>query len=113
MDEIELKRFCDALPGAVYEQPFGPDVGCWKVAGKIFALCGHGEGRVSVKCADPEKAAMLIDVGRATKAPYLPRGGWVSIPFTSTDPDEVKERLSESYQTIRSSLSKKIQASLG
>jgi len=113
MDHDAVKTFCDALPGATREQPFGPEVDCWKVGGKIFALMASDGARISLKCADAQMAEMLISVGRAGRAPYLPRGGWIAVSVAETDEGELKERLLESYQTVRASLPKKVQALLG
>jgi len=113
MTEDDVIAFCNDLPGAVREQPFGPETEVWKVGGKIFALMATGSGRVSVKCADPDFAEMLISVGRAGKAPYLPRGGWIAVELATLDEDEMRLRLRESYDTVRSSLPKRVQQALG
>ncbi|MHC0054975.1 MmcQ/YjbR family DNA-binding protein [Actibacterium sp. D379-3] len=112
MDEAAVKTFCDDLIGACREQPFGPETDVWKVDGMIFALLARGSGRVSVKCPDTQMAEMLISVGRAGKAPYLPRGGWIAIDLDQLDESEVRERLLDSYQTVRSALPKRVQAEL-
>ncbi|TCO72433.1 MmcQ/YjbR family DNA-binding protein [Rhodovulum euryhalinum] len=113
MTEDQIIAHCDALPGAVRERPFGPETDVWKVGGKIFALMAPGSGRVSVKCADPDFAEMLISVGRAGKAPYLPRGGWIAVDCTACDDAEMTRRLTESYDVVRASLPKRVQAGLG
>jgi predicted DNA-binding protein (MmcQ/YjbR family) len=112
MEHASIKNFCESLPGACYEQPFGPGTDVWKVGGKIFAMSAQGSGRVSLKCADDQVAEMLISVGRAGTAPYLPRGGWIALAVEGTDEAEMKERLMESYQTVRDSLPQKVQAAL-
>jgi predicted DNA-binding protein (MmcQ/YjbR family) len=50
----ELSEFASRLPGAVEEQPFGPDVDVMKVGGKIFAILAPGAvpEAISLKC-DP------------------------------------------------------------
>ena len=53
---------------------------------------------------------MLIDAGAATKAPYFHKS-WVLVPF-SAEEDEMRHRITTSYQIIRASLPKKIQAEL-
>ncbi|ARE38876.1 hypothetical protein RGUI_0735 [Rhodovulum sp. P5] len=113
MTEDQIIAFCDALPGAVRDHPFGPETDVWKVGDKIFALMAVGSAHVSLKCADPDYAEMLISVGRAGKAPYLPRGGWIYVDATALDDDEMTHRLQESYDTVRSHLPKRVQAELG
>ncbi|TCM84697.1 MmcQ/YjbR family DNA-binding protein [Rhodovulum steppense] len=110
MTEDQIIAFCDALPGATREQPFGPEAEVWKLGGKIFAILALGQGRVSLKCPDPAFAEMLIETGRATRAPYLPRGGWIALP--ASDPD-LAHRLTESHATIRASLPRRLRDSLG
>jgi predicted DNA-binding protein (MmcQ/YjbR family) len=68
---------------------------------------------VSIKCPDPSEAAMLIDLGVAERAPYLARGGWVLVRWGAMDGDELRGRLARSYLTVRRSLTKRVQASLG
>ena len=113
MTEDEIIAFCTALPGATHERPFGPETEVWKVGGKIFALMARGSGRVSLKCTDPDFAEMLISVGRAGKAPYLPRGGWIAIEPALLGPTETTDRLRESYETVRARLSKRLRDNLG
>lgn len=113
MTEDEIIAFCDARPGALRETPFGPQTEVWKVGGKIFALMARGSDRVSLKCADRDFAEMLISVGRAGKAPYLPRGGWIALDTRALPPEELTARLQESYDTVRASLPRKVQATLG
>lgn len=112
MTEDQILAFCDGLPGAARSQPFGPGTDVWKVGDKIFALMAPGSGRVSLKCADPGFAEMLISVGRAGKAPYLPRGGWIALETARHDPEEMAHRLRESYDTVRASLPRRVQATL-
>ncbi|WP_231119257.1 MmcQ/YjbR family DNA-binding protein [Rhodovulum sp. MB263] len=113
MTEDALCAFCDALPGAARSQPFGPGTEVWKVGGRIFALLAPGSGRISVKCADAEFAAMLIETGRAAKAPYLPRGGWIALGLGALSADELAHRLRESHATVRAGLPRRIREGLG
>ncbi|MBN2905431.1 MAG: MmcQ/YjbR family DNA-binding protein [Rhodobacteraceae bacterium] len=111
MTEDQIIALCDALPGAMRSQPFGPEVEVWKIGGKIFALMARGGARISVKCADPGFAELLIETGAATRAPYLPRGGWIAID--TTDRDTLTHRLRESYDTVRARLPKRLRDTLG
>ena len=78
----------------------------------MFASTGAKIEGVTFKCADPGDAEMLIDLGRAEKAPYLTRGSWVFMRWGTMDADELRERLSTAYLPVRRSLPKKVQASL-
>ena len=105
----ELDTICLAKPGTEKViQWMGSHV--YKVGGKVFAIFVAEEDRVTLKCASPEQAAMLIEVGAASVAPHLPRGG--SAPFKGLEADELAERVQISYDTIRTSLTKKKEAEL-
>lgn len=105
-----VNEICSGFPGAECSDPWGGGHDCWKVGGKIFALIGAMEERVSVKCDSIETAAMLIDAGVAAKAPYMHRS-WVSLDCDAAR-DELAHRIGQSYRTIRASLPKKLQAGL-
>lgn len=107
-----VDSFCAALPGAEWASEADGAIPSWKVGDKMFACIGHrGEG-VSVKTPDVETAALLIDMGRAERAKYFHRS-WVRLDWNAVEPDELRDRLQISYDIVRSSLSKKLQAALG
>lgn len=113
-----VARHCAALPGAELTHPFGPEHDCWKVGGKIFAIAtdpvpaggpvtpGGQAGGVSVKTDHADTARLLIETGRATRAPYL-HASWARIPFGAVEDGELQERLATSYALIRATLPKK------
>ena len=102
---------CTALPGAECSDPWGGGHDAWKVGGKLFAVIGTMDQGVSVKCRDVETASLLIEVGRAERAPYFHRS-WVLLPWDLVPDDELTERLVTSYRLIRAGLPKKVQAAL-
>jgi predicted DNA-binding protein (MmcQ/YjbR family) len=109
-----VNRFCGKLPGAEHSDPWGGGHDAWKVGGKLFAVVGAVDEAVSVKCRDVETAQMLIEIGRAERAPYFHRS-WVRIKLgakCAIEQDELGERLLTSYRTIRAALPKKIQSKL-
>ncbi|MEQ9693966.1 MmcQ/YjbR family DNA-binding protein [Shimia sp. SDUM112013] len=106
----DVNALCAALPGAEWSEPFGPGHDVWKVGDKIFAAMGAQGVGVSLKTPDIDTAQMLIEVGAGLKAPYFHRS-WILIPFGG-DADEMRHRLHVSYDTVRASLTKKLQASL-
>ena len=113
MTREDVNAHCATMPGAEVSDPWGGGHDCWKVGGKMFALMGAMNIGVSIKCADASDAAMLIDLGRAERAPYLARGGWVLVRWGAMDADELRARLTRSYVTVRRGLPKRVQASLG
>ena len=114
MTRAFVNRYCEKLPGAEHSDPWGGGHDAWKVGGKLFAVVGAIDEAVSVKCRDVETAQMLIDIGRAERAPYFHRS-WVRIPLgakCTVEEDELGERLLTSYQTIKAALPKKIRSKL-
>ncbi len=113
MSRAFVNRICATFPGAQVSDPW---VGChdsWKVGGKMLACVGAMEDHgVSVKCPDTETAQLLIEVGRAFRAPYF-HASWVRIPWGLVPDEELAGRLETSYRLIRAGLPKKVQAALG
>jgi len=107
--------FCARHPGAVLSGP--GELDAWKVGGKMFACFGHVDTRAentktaSVKCPDVETAAMLIEAGVASRAPYF-HGSWVQLTLAGLDPEEAAHRIAVSYDTVRKSLPKKVRTAL-
>ncbi len=105
-----VNSICRKLPGAEWSDPWGGGHDAWKVGDKMFACIGTANDGVSVKTPDIETAQMLIDAGVGVKAPYFHRS-WVRLPFDA-DEDEMRYRLAASYDLVRASLTKKVQATL-
>lgn len=110
-----LEDHCAALPGTMMVvQWMGAHV--FKVGtpdkAKVFAIFADRTNRVTLKCADAETAAFLIEIGAAEKAPHLPRGGWAAFDLDATGEDDLKQRLTTSYSAVRATLSKAAQAEL-
>ncbi|TFL19956.1 MmcQ/YjbR family DNA-binding protein [Jannaschia formosa] len=115
MTRAEFDTLCAAHPGATLSGP--GELDAWKVGGKMFACFGHEEtraentGTVSLKCPDAETAAMLIEAGAATRAPYFHRS-WVQLTLADLTGEEAAHRVAVSYDTIRASLPKKVREAL-
>ncbi|MCC5985735.1 MAG: MmcQ/YjbR family DNA-binding protein [Rhodobacteraceae bacterium] len=110
MTRAIVNAHCATLPGAEVSDPWGGGHDAWKVGGKLFAVVGTMDSGVAVKCTDTETAALLIDLGRAERAPYFHRS-WVHIPW-GTDAAELRDRLTESDRLIRARLPGQGQAAL-
>lgn len=110
MDRDFVNTICAAFPGAELTDPWGGGHDGWKVGGKMFASIGIKNTGVSVKTADVETATFLIENGIGEKAPYFHRS-WIHLPW-GVDKDEVRHRLEQSYDTVRSGLTKKAQSAL-
>jgi predicted DNA-binding protein (MmcQ/YjbR family) len=110
MSRKKVNAICRRFPGAEVSDPWGGGHDAWKVGGKMFACIGAVMPGVSVKTDSVETAEMLIDAGIGVRALYFHRS-WVNLPW-GTSEDELRHRLSVSYQLVRSSLSNKVQAQL-
>ena len=105
-----VNDICATLPGAEVSDPWGGGHDAWKVGGKMFACIGSVGDGVSVKTPDIETASMLIEAGVGEKAPYFHRS-WVRLPWDCPE-EELRHRLERSYDLVRGSLTKKVQAGL-
>ena len=100
-----IDTMCAAYPGATASDPT-TELDSWKVGGKMFACFGDRIDGVCVKTDSAETAAMLIDAGAATKAPYFHKS-WVLVSFDS-EKDELQHRIAVSYDIIFRALPKKL-----
>ena len=110
MSRKKVNAICRRFPGAEVSDPWGGGHDAWKVGGKMFACIGAVMPGVSVKTDSIETAEMLIGAGIGVKAPYFHRS-WVNLSWDTSE-DELRHRLSASYELVRSSLPKKVQAQL-
>ena len=111
MSRAFVNTHCATLPGAEVSDPWGGGHDAWKVGGKMFAVVGTKDNGVSVKCPNVDTALLLIDMGRAVRAPYF-HASWVLLTWDVPEA-EMAERLTTSYTIIRATLPKKVQAPLG
>ena len=110
MSRQTVNTICATFPGAEVSDPWGGGHDAWKVGGKMFASMGAIMEGVSIKTDSIETAQMLIEAGVGKRAPYF-HGSWINI-YWDMDEDELTARLANSYNLIRASLPKKVQASL-
>ncbi|MBE1285326.1 MAG: MmcQ/YjbR family DNA-binding protein [Rhodobacteraceae bacterium] len=108
MARDRINAICSQFPGAEKSDPWGGGHDAWKIGGKMFACIGAKLPGVSVKCPDVETAELLIETGRARKAPYFHKS-WVNLGW-ETPEDELVHRLAVAYDEIRAKLPKKLQS---
>lgn len=104
-------HLCRSLPGTAWASHHDGGLDAWTVGDKMFACIGMANDGVSVKTPSIEDATLLIEMGRAVRAPYFHRS-WVRIPWDTVPEDEARDRIETSYRIVRSGLPKKIQATL-
>lgn len=109
MNRSDIDALCAAHPGATAADPT-IELDSWKVGGKMFATFGDRINGVCLKTDSIETAAMLIDAGAATKAPYFHKS-WVLVGFDAA-PDELTHRIAVSYDIIKRALPKKVRDAL-
>lgn len=110
MSRALTDQICAALPGATAADPT-TELDSWKVGGKMFACFGDRIDGVCLKTDSVETAAMLIDAGAATKAPYFHKS-WVLVSFDCAG-DELRHRIGVSYGVISKALPKKLRDQIG
>ncbi len=116
MNIEEFRDFCLKKPFVSEEFPFGPETLVYKVAGKVFALCGLDEVEFSVnlKC-DPLYAEELRENYSEIKPGYhMNKKHWNTVSFEGNLADELLYRLIDhSYQKVIESFSKKKRQEMG
>lgn len=109
MTRNEINALCASLKGSEWSDPWGGGHDCWKIGGKMYLVNGAlADGGVTLKCPDQGTADMLIAVGAATRSPYLPRGGWVRMPWGAMAADDLEARVRAAYDTVRATLPKRL-----
>jgi predicted DNA-binding protein (MmcQ/YjbR family) len=109
MSRERINTLCAAHAGATAVDPT-TELDSWKVGGKMFACFGDRIEGVCLKTDSAEAAAMLIDAGAATKAPYFHKS-WVLVSFDSAE-DELRHRIAVSYDIIFKALPKKVKEAI-
>ena len=94
----KIRDIALALPEAYEEMTWGEVT--LRVRKKIFVFPGRGSS-LMVK-ADPDELEALLGDARFRPAPYLARGGWVSMDLAKAPVDwtEVRELIVTSYCRI-------------
>ncbi len=96
------------------EQPFGPGVDVYKVAGKVFAILSPGPPpTVALKC-DPGLAIHLREQYAAVTSGYhLNKKHWNTVTLDGTLPaDEIEEMVAHSYERVVAGLPKNVRQRL-
>jgi predicted DNA-binding protein (MmcQ/YjbR family) len=114
MNIEELRDYCLAKPGTTEETPFGPDTLVFKVGGKVYALTSiDNYGSVNLKC-DPERAVQLRDEFDYVLPGYhMNKKHWNTVVIgTGISVRQLQELIDHSYDLVRKSLPKTVQAEL-
>ena len=110
-----IQKYCLSFPSATEGIKWENDL-AFMIGGKMFAavaLHPSENGRLSFKCT-PEEFAALIEREGIVPAPYAARHHWVSVTDSKAITQaECRRLLRNAYESVRSKLPKKLQASLG
>jgi len=99
MNVDAIREFCLLFPGAAEKLQWG-DALCFKVRGKMFAVLGLDNLRLSFKCT-PETFATLIEREDIHPSPYLGRYEWVKLDrLDAVRWDELQELIRQSYEMV-------------
>jgi predicted DNA-binding protein (MmcQ/YjbR family) len=100
MNVDEIRKCCLALPDTTEKLQWG-DALCFKTAGKMFAVLGLDNPRLSFKCT-PEGFAELIERENIRPSPYLGRHKWVMLEqLDALGNDELRELIRQSHELVR------------
>lgn len=112
MDIERLRTLCLSFPGAT-EGIKWEDHLCFMVGEKLFLITGMtDDSNVSIKVTD-EDFETLTERDGIIQAPYMARNKWVAITKRNAlKPKEWEFYLRQSYDLIRSKLTKKQQREL-
>ena len=109
MDIEKLREICLTFPQTTEEIKWDVNL-CFMVFGKIFAMVSVDQvpTRISVKVAK-EQFLEIAAQDNFNQAAYLARGQWVTIEdIALTNEMEITEYVKNSFNLIKSKLSKKL-----
>lgn len=96
-----LRRLCLALPEAT-EVLTWEDHPTFRVRDKIFVIASATADAITLKATKDDQEALVATHPRITPAPYLARGGWVSVDLSGKGLDwaMVEDLVKDSYRLI-------------
>jgi len=112
-----IRRYCKSLPHVDEDVKWGHDL-CFLIGKKMFCVLNlepqRGDKSLVAFKATPEEFEQLIERAGVIPAPYMARNKWVSLEQYGTLPwRELQERVAKSYELVKATLPKKLQATLG
>jgi len=116
VDLETIRRYCKSLPYVEEDVKWGHDL-CFMIGRKMFCVVNlepaRGDKSVVAIKATPEAFAELVERDGIIPAPYMARNHWVSLERYSALPwRELEERIRDSYDLVKATLPKKLQAAL-
>ncbi|SEB52816.1 MmcQ/YjbR family DNA-binding protein [Microbacterium hydrocarbonoxydans] len=92
----------EELPGAVRENPFGPEWDVYKVRGRVFLLVPlDGTGRVTLKSHPDDSVALRETFADIVPGYHMNKKHWITLlPGSSLEDELVTELVTESYLLV-------------
>lgn len=112
----ELRARCAAKPGSLETFPFGLDTLVFKVAGKMYALCGLHETPLRVNLKGEPEWNELLRAEHEAVVPgwHMNKRHWNTVVLDGSLPDAlVLELLDRSYELVVAGLPKRLRETLG
>ncbi|GAB3015539.1 MmcQ/YjbR family DNA-binding protein [Spirosoma pulveris] len=115
MNTETLREYCIGKPAVTESFPFGGDALVFKVGGKMFALLATESQptTINLKC-DPELAVQLREEHSAVAPGYhMNKTHWNTVTLDGrVRSSDVQEWIDHSYELVKRSLPKAVQAQL-
>lgn len=114
--EQEVTEHALALPDVTEDEPFGPGVSVYKVAGKVFAILhpDHGGVRVTLKCEPSLALELRAQYPAVTPGYHVNKRHWNTVVLDGSVPDdEVLEMVGHAYQRVVAGLPRHVRERLG
>jgi predicted DNA-binding protein (MmcQ/YjbR family) len=116
MDLEAVRRYCKSLPH-VEEEVKWEHLLTFLIGRKMFCVISlepsRGEDIGLAFKASPEEFAELCERDGIIPAPYMARNHWVSLQeYSALHWGELQERIARSYELVKATLPKKLQAGL-
>ncbi len=119
MDLETIRRYSMSLPHVEEDVKWGHDL-CFLIGRKMFCVLNLEPARhigdksvVAIKTT-PEEFAELVERDGVIPAPYMARNHWVALEEYSAIPwRELQLRIAQSYELVKATLPKKLQAAFG
>ena len=108
-----IRAHCMSFPHATEQMQWGDDL-VFKIGGKMFAVVPLVPAPVKLSFkATLDEFAQLIEQPGIIPAPYLARAKWVALErLDALSRGELKRLLTISYELVRATLTKQVQAKL-
>lgn len=99
MNVDSTRAYCLSFPEAMEKLQWG-DALCFKVRGKMFAVLGLDQVRLTFKCT-PQTFVDLIERQDIRPSPYLGRHNWVMLDrLDALRSDELRDLIQQSYEMV-------------